>query len=372
MDMLIGVPKEVKIHEYRVGLTPGSVHELIKAGNSVLVETNAGIGIGCSDADYVGVGAEIADSAEDVFAKAEMIVKVKEPQIFECERLREGQVLFTYLHLAPDPEQASALMKSGATAIAYETVTDAAGRLPLLVPMSEVAGRMSIQVGARCLEKEAGGSGVLLGGVPGVKPANVTVIGGGVAGTSAARMAFGLGARVTIIDRSLERLRQLDDLYGDKLSTRYSTSGTIAECVAASDLVVGSVLIPGAAAPKLVTREMIGTMQAGSAVVDIAIDQGGCFETSRPTSHAEPTYVVDDILHYCVTNMPGAVARTSAYALNNATLPFALALASKGAEKAMADDPHLANGLNVYHGEIAHEAVAVDLGHAFRPAKFAA
>ncbi|TNE58389.1 MAG: alanine dehydrogenase [Alphaproteobacteria bacterium] len=370
--MLVGVPKEVKIHEYRVGLTPGSAAELVAHGHTVFVESGAGLGIGCADTDYAAAGATILSTADEIFERSEMIVKVKEPQLFECEKLREGQLLFTYLHLAPDPDQAHALMKSGATAIAYETVTDARGRLPLLVPMSEVAGRMSIQVGAHCLEKESGGAGVLLGGVPGVKPANVTVIGGGVAGTSAARMAFGLGARVTIIDRSLDRLRELDDLWGDKVTTRYSTKETISECVADSDLVIGSVLIPGAAAPKLVTADMIKAMRPGSVVVDIAIDQGGCFETSKPTSHAEPTYVTDDVVHYCVTNMPGAVARTSAYALNNATLPFALALANKGPEKAMADDKHLAAGLNVYKGEIAHEAVARDLGETFHPATFLA
>lgn len=368
--MLVGIPKEVKVHEYRVGLTPGSVHELVVAGHEALVETQAGSGIGYTDDDYRAAGAAIADTAENVFERAEMIVKVKEPQLFEIERLSEGQVLFTYLHLAPDAAQTEALMRSRATAIAYETVTDDGGRLPLLVPMSEVAGRMSIQVGARCLEKEVGGSGILLGGVPGVKPAKVTVIGGGVAGTEAARMAFGLGADVTVIDRSLDRLRQLDELYGDRIHTCYSTRETITENVLNADLVVGSVLIPGAAAPKLVTREMITAMRAGSVVVDIAIDQGGCFETSKPTTHAEPTYVVDDIVHYCVTNMPGAVARTSAHALNNATLPFALALASEGAEAAMAADPHLANGLNVYKGDVTYEAVARDQGKEFVPASF--
>lgn len=370
--MLVGIPKEVKNHEYRVGLTPGSVHEVISAGHEAVIETNAGAGIGYTDEDYRAAGADIAGSAADVFAKADMIVKVKEPQLFECEQLRPEQTLFTYLHLAPDPAQAEGLMKSGATAIAYETVTDNHGHLPLLVPMSEVAGRMSIQVGAHYLEKEAGGSGVLLGGVPGVKPAKVTVIGGGVAGTSALRMALGLGADVTVIDKNLSRLRDLDDLFRGELFTCYSTKENIAQNVAEADLVIGSVLIPGAAAPKLVTREMIKSMKPGSVVVDIAIDQGGCFETSKPTSHADPIYVEEDVIHYCVTNMPGAVARTSTQALNNATLPFALAIANKGAERAMAEDPHLLNGLNVYKGEITHEAVARDLGQTYTSPKFLA
>ena len=366
--MLIGVPKEIKVHEYRVGMTPGSTRELIAHGHEVIVETTAGDGIGMNDAAYEAVGASIAGSAEEVFQKADMIVKVKEPQPKECQMLREGQVLFTYLHLAPDPTQTDLLVKSGAVAIAYETVTGSGGALPLLSPMSEVAGRMSIQAGAQCLEKVHGGGGILLAGVPGVAAANVVVIGGGVVGTNAIRMAMGMEANVTVLDRSLERLKQLDFQFGSQLNTIYSTVDALEQYVLAADLVVGAVLIPGAAAPKLVTREMIKNMRAGSAVVDVAIDQGGCFETSRPTTHADPTYIIDDVVHYCVANMPGGVARTSTFALNNATLPFIVALADKGYQQALRDDPHLLNGLNVHHGRITYEAVARDLDYDYLPA----
>jgi alanine dehydrogenase len=356
--MLIGVPKEIKTHEYRVGLVPASVRELIHNGHKVVVETGAGAGIGFGDGDYKAVGATIAKTAADVFAKAEMIVKVKEPQRIECEMLRPGQLLFTYLHLAPDPEQTKGLIKSGCTAIAYETVTSPRGGLPLLAPMSEVAGRMSVQVGAHCLEKESGGSGVLLGGVPGVPPAKVVILGGGVSGTNAARMAMGMEAHVTVIDKSLDRLKQLDEMFGSKLYTQYATVDAIeSQCIGA-DVVIGAVLVPGAAAPKLVTREMIKKMRPGSVLVDISIDQGGCFETSKPTTHADPTYVVDGVVHYCVANMPGAVARTSTFALNNATLPFAVALANKGYRRACADDPHLRAGLNIHEGKVTYKAVA--------------
>ena len=356
--MLVGVPTEVKNHEYRVGLIPPSVRELVHHGHQVVVQAGAGAGIGFTDEDYVRAGAEIVDSAEEVFAKAEMVVKVKEPQPGEYAQLREGQVLFTYLHLAPDLPQTQGLMDSGAISIAYETVTNQRGGLPLLAPMSEVAGRMSVQVGAHCLEKEQGGSGMLLGGVPGVAAARVVIIGGGVSGTNAARMAMGMEAHVTVIDRSLERLYELDLQFGPKLNTIYSTVDAIEGHVMGADLVVGAVLVPGAAAPKLVTRDMVRQMRPGSVLVDIAIDQGGCFETSRPTSHAEPTYMDEGCVHYCVTNMPGAVARTSTFALNNATLPFALALANKGHKQALAEDRHLRAGLNVIGGKIAYKAVA--------------
>lgn len=367
--MLVGVPKEIKTHEYRVGLVPSSVRELKHHGHDILVESGAGLGIGCSDADYQAVGATIAASAKEVFDAAEMIVKVKEPQPEEYAMLRSGQVLFTYLHLAADAAQARGLMDSGCIAIAYETVTDSAGRLPLLAPMSEVAGRMSIQCGAHHLEKEQGGAGVLLGGVPGVAAASVVVIGGGVAGTNAARMAMGMEAKVTVIDRSLQRLNELDMQFGPILNTIYSTVDAIERYVANADLVVGSVLVPGAAAPKLVTTDMVKEMRPGSVVVDIAIDQGGCFETSRPTTHADPTYVEHGVVHYCVTNMPGAVARTSAFALNNATLPFVLALAARGYRKALYEDPNLRAGLNVHDGKITYAAVAEDLGLPFVPAE---
>ena len=367
--MLVGVPKEIKTHEYRVGLVPGSVRELTYHGHQVLVETGAGLGIGFDDKAYEAAGAKIAHSAEEVFAKAEMVVKVKEPQPQEWKQLKEGQVLFTYLHLAPDPEQTKGLMNSGVTAIAYETVTNERGGLPLLSPMSEVAGRMSIQVGAHCLEKEQGGSGMLLGGVPGVPAARVVILGGGVAGTNAARMAMGLEAHVTVIDRSLERLYALDLQFGAELNTIFATVENIETYVTGADLVVGAVLVPGAAAPKLVTRDMLKRMRPGSVLVDISIDQGGCFETSKATTHAAPTYVVDGIVHYCVANMPGAVARTSTFALNNATLPFAVALANKGWRKALADDAHLKNGLNVHRGRITHKAVAEALRLPYTPAE---
>ena len=350
-----------------MGLVPSSVKDLVHAGHEVIVQTGAGAGIGSSDDEYVEAGASIIGTAKEVFAKAEMIVKVKEPQLVECEMLRPGQLLFTYLHLAPDPEQTAALIKSGATAIAYETVTAEDRSLPLLTPMSEVAGRMSIQVGAAALQKASGGSGVLLGGVPGVAPAKVVILGGGVSGTAAAEMAVGLRAEVVVIDRSLKRLRELSDLFGNQLKTVYSTVDSIDRYVTDADLVIGAVLIPGDAAPKLVSRDMVKRMRDGSALVDIAIDQGGCFETSRPTSHAEPVYIDEGCVHYCVTNMPGAVARTSAFALNNATLPFVHALASKGWQQAVADDKHLLNGLNVHAGKVVYKAVADALNLEYTP-----
>jgi len=363
--MLIGVPKEIKNHEYRVGMTPSSVREMVAHGHRVMVETMAGDGIGCGDDDYIKAGAEIVGTAAEIFATAEMVIKVKEPQPVEYAQLREGQLLFTYLHLAPDPEQTKGLVQSGATCIAYETITNAQGGLPLLAPMSEVAGRMSIQVGATALEKSKGGRGMLLGGVPGVQPAKVVVIGGGVVGTNAARMAMGLGADVTILDKSLPRLAYLDDVFGPRLKTQYATVDATEELVYGADLVVGAVLIPGAAAPKLIKRDQLSSMKKGAVIVDVAIDQGGCFETSKATTHADPTYIVDDVVHYCVANMPGGVARTSTFALNNATLPFALALADKGWKQACADDPHLLAGLNVHAGQVTYKAVADDLGYDF-------
>jgi alanine dehydrogenase len=368
--MLIGVPKEIKNHEYRIGLTPAGARELTAHGHQVMVQRDGGKAIGLSNEMYEKAGATIVDSAAAIFAKADMIIKVKEPQPVECAMLRPGQLLYTYLHLAPDPDQTKALVKSGATCIAYETVTDRKGGLPLLAPMSEVAGRMSIQAGAHALEKAQGGSGVLLGGVPGVKPAEVLVIGGGVVGINAARMAMGMNARVTILDRSLDRLKYLDELYGDKITTLYSTIDAIEELLPQSDLVIGAVLIPGAAAPKLVSRKQLGLMKPGSVLVDVAIDQGGCFETSKATTHQEPTYEVDGIIHYCVANMPGGVARTSTFALTNATLPYAVQLANKG-KQAMLDDAHLLNGLNVHAGKITYEAVAKDLGYDYVPAAVA-
>jgi len=365
--MRVGVPKEIKVHEYRVGLVPAAVRELVESGHEVLVQSGAAAGIGFADADYQRVGARIAASAEEVFETADLIVKVKEPQPQECARLRAGQVLYTYLHLAADKAQAEALQKSGATCIAYETVTAPDGSLPLLTPMSEVAGRMSVQVGANCLQKANGGRGILLGGVPGVAPAKVVVLGGGVAGTNAVEMAVGLRADVTVVDRSVKRLRELSSIFGPSLRTEYSTQEHVDALVIDADLVIGAVLIAGAAAPKLVTRDMVRRMKAGAVLVDISIDQGGCFETSRPTTHAEPTYVVDDVIHYCVTNMPGAVPRTSTFALNNATLPFARRLADHGWKAALKADPHLANGLNVHAGHITNEAVAHDLGLAYKP-----
>ena len=364
--MIIGVPKEIKTREYRVGLVPCGVRELVVNGHDVLVQSGAGLGIGISDDAYIQAGARIAPTADDVFAQADMIVKVKEPQPEECEKLREGQILFTYLHLAPDPVQAAGLIKSKCIAIAYESVTDDKGRLPLLSPMSEVAGRMSVQVGAYSLQIASGGSGVLLGGVPGVEAARVTVIGGGVVGTNAARMALGLGARVTIVDRSLSRLAQLDEIFGGRVQTLYSNLDTVERSVVGADLVIGAVLLPGAAAaPKLVTRDMISRMRPGSVVVDVAIDQGGCMETSRATTHDDPTYVVDGVVHYCVANMPGAVARTSTFALNNATLPYVLELANRGYREAFVRNAYLCEGLTVYRGQITNAAAANDLGYAF-------
>jgi alanine dehydrogenase len=365
--MLIGVPKEIKNHEYRIGLTPAGARELTHHGHHVIVQRDGGKAIGLTNEMYEKAGATIVDTPEEIFARADMIIKVKEPQPGECRMLRPGQLLYTYLHLAPDPDQTAALVKSGCTAIAYETVTDRKGGLPLLAPMSEVAGRMSIQAGAHALEKAQGGSGVLLGGVPGVKPAEVLVIGGGVVGINAARMAMGLNARVTILDRSLDRLKYLDELYGDKITTLYSTIDAIEDLLPMTDLVIGAVLIPGAAAPKLVSRKHLSLMRPGSVLVDVAIDQGGCFETSKATTHQHPTYEVDGIIHYCVANMPGGVARTSTFALTNATLPFAVQLANKGT-KAMLDDGHLLNGLNVHARKITFEAVAKDLGYDYVPA----
>lgn len=356
--MLIGVPKEIKNNEFRVGLVPSSVREFIANGHQVIVEHNAGAGIGFDDTAYQNVGATVVNTAAEVFQAADMIIKVKEPQPQECLMLRENQVLFTYLHLAPDPEQAKLLQKSGCVAIAYETVTNKTGGLPLLAPMSEVAGRMAIQAGATSLEIANGGSGILLGGVPGVAPAKVVVLGGGVVGTNSVRMAMGLGARVVVIDRSLDRLNHLDLQFGSKIITIYSTTDAIEHHISTADLVVGAVLVPGGSAPKLVTRDMLKKMRQGSVLVDVSIDQGGCFETSRATTHQDPTYVVDGVVHYCVSNMPGAVPRTSTFALNNATLPFALALANKGYKKALQADPHLRDGLNVCHGKITHQAVA--------------
>ena len=363
--MKVGIPKEIKTLEFRVGMTPAGVRELVHDGHEVVVETNAGLGIGMTDADYEKAGATVLGTAEEVFAAAEMIIKVKEPQLNECAMLRDDQVLFTYLHLAADPAQTKALVESGTTAIAYETVTADDGSLPLLTPMSEVAGRLSIQSGAYHLQKANGGRGVLLGGVPGVQPGKVVIIGGGVSGTHAADMAIGLGADVTIIDRSLPRLREIDDIFGGRIHTLYSTKHAIDDLVTEADLVVGAVLIAGAAAPKLVSAQNVKDMHSGAVMVDISIDQGGCFETSRPTTHAEPTYVVDDVVHYCVTNMPGAVPRTSTFALTNATLPFVKALANYGWRDALSRDPHLENGLNVHAGHVNHEAVAHDLGYEY-------
>lgn len=363
--MHIGVPREIKTQEYRVGLVPASVRELIHHGHTVTVETGAGAGIDFTDDVYRAAGATIAPDAVAVFA-ADMVVKVKEPQAEEFALLREGQILFTYLHLAAEPAVTDALVASKCIAIAYETVTDAQGALPLLSPMSEVAGRMAIQVGAHCLEKESGGRGVLLGGVPGVEAADVLVIGGGVAGTNAARMAMGMEARVTVLERSLDRLKELDMQFGPTLNTIYSTVDAVERYVLTADLVIGAVLVPGAAAPKLVTAEMVKTMKPGAVLVDIAIDQGGCFETSRPTTHDNPTFIVDDVVHYCVTNMPGAVSRSSSVALNNATLPFILELADKGYRRALHENVHFRSGLNVHHGDITYAAVAKALGRPYR------
>ncbi|PMS38368.1 L-alanine dehydrogenase [Trinickia symbiotica] len=361
--MRVGVPKEIKNHEYRVGLTPASVRELTSRGHDVLVQAGAGEAIGLSDEQYRCVGAHLVAQAEEVFARADMIVKVKEPQPHECRMLRPEQILYTYLHLAPDPAQTKALVDSRAVCIAYETITGPSGGLPLLAPMSEVAGRMAVQAGAHYLEIAHGGRGVLLGGVPGVSPGHVVVIGAGVVGTNALQMAIGLGARVTVLDKSVDRLRQLDLVFGNRISTAYSNAHSIEEAVLDADVVIGGVLVPGAAAPKLVTREHVAHMKKGAVMVDVAIDQGGCFETSHPTTHAQPVYLVDGIVHYCVANMPGAVARTSTFALNNATIGHAIALAEKGWKHAMRDDIHLRRGLNVCQGNVTHEAVARDLGY---------
>ncbi|MEM1052429.1 MAG: alanine dehydrogenase [Pseudomonadota bacterium] len=365
--MRVGCPKEIKNHEYRVGLTPESARELVTHGHEVWIESGAGLGIGAMDESYTAAGAQVVAGPDPIFAECEMVVKVKEPQAVERAKLREGQVLYTYLHLAPDPEQTADLVKSGVTAIAYETVTGAEGSLPLLKPMSQVAGRMSVQAGASALEKAHGGRGVLLGGVPGVLPGKVTVIGGGVVGFNAAQMAAGLGADVTILDRNPKVLEKLAVHFESRAKTRFSNLANLQEAVCEADLVIGAVLIPGAAAPKLVSRAMLKDMQSGAVLVDVAIDQGGCFETSKATTHADPTYVVDDVVHYCVANMPGAVARTSTYALNNVTLPHALRIADLGWQEAMRRDPYLAQGLNVHAGSVCYEAVADELGYAYRP-----
>lgn len=366
--MLIGVPKEIKNHEYRVGLTPTSVREMITHGHEVIVQTNAGEGIGAGDAEYEAAGAKIIETASDIFAKADMIVKVKEPQPVECAMLRPDQILYTYLHLAPDPEQTRALVDSGCVAIAYETVTSPMGGLPLLAPMSKVAGRMSIQAGAYCLEHPHGGLGMLLGGVPGVDPAKVVILGAGMVGTHATHIAVGMGADVWVIDRNVDVLESHWKHFGRNTNTVYSTTDSVEKHVLEADLVIGGVLIPGAAAPKLVTADMVKRMKPGSVIVDVAIDQGGCCETSKATTHADPTYVVDDVVHYCVANMPGGVPRTSTYALNNATLPHAIALANKGYKQALMDDPHLKNGLNVHKGKITYREVAQTLGYDYQPA----
>jgi alanine dehydrogenase len=366
--MLIGVPKEIKNHEYRVGLTPASVRELVLQGHKVIVQSGAGAAIGLTDDQYQAAGAQMVAAPSDIFARAEMVVKVKEPQPNECRMLRAGQILYTYLHLAPDPEQTKALVESGAVCIAYETITGPGGGLPLLAPMSEVAGRMSVQAGAHYLEIAHGGRGLLLGGVPGVAPGHVAVIGAGVVGANALQMAVGLGARVTVLDKNVDRLRQLDLVFGNRINTAYSNAHSIEEAVLDADLVIGGVLVPGAAAPKLVTRDHIARMKKGAVVVDVAIDQGGCFETSHKTTHADPVYVVDGVVHYCVANMPGAVARTSTFALNNATIGHAIALANKGWKAAMRDDVHLRRGLNVCQGHVTYEAVAKDLGYPYVPA----
>ncbi|MBS0350662.1 MAG: alanine dehydrogenase [Proteobacteria bacterium] len=366
--MIIGVPVEIKIKEFRVGLTPASVRELTGYHHQVIVQTGLGAGIGFTDQDYIDAGAQIVPTAEDVYEQAELIVKVKEPQPSEFRLIRQNQILFTYLHLAPDPVQAEALIKSGCIAVAYETVTGIHGDLPLLSPMSQVAGRLSIQAGAHCLEKSQGGSGILLGGVPGVPPAKVVVIGGGVVGTNAIRMAMGLEAKVTVLDKSLYRLQELDFQFGGRITTAYASAANMEQFVIDADLVIGAVLVAGEAAPKLVNRDMLSRMRSGSVVVDVAIDQGGCFETSRPTTHDSPTYVVENIVHYCVTNMPGGVPRTSTFALNNATLPFIIQLANKGYHKALLDNVHLRDGLNVCCGHITHQGVAKDLNKEYRPA----
>lgn len=363
--MLVGIPKEIKNQEFRVGLLPSSVRELVLHGHKVLVEKNAGLGVGFDDECYQNAGAVVLDKAAEIYEQAELIVKVKEPQLSECKLLRKNQLLFTFLHLAPDPEQAKALLASKCIAIAYETVTDFKGGLPLLAPMSEVAGRMAVQAGASHLEKARGGKGILLGGVPGVKAANVVILGGGVVGSNALKIAVGMGANVTVLDKSLTVIRRLDDLYGTKIQTIYATADALEEYVLCADLVIGAVLVPGSSAPKLVTKPMLKKMQSGTVMVDVSIDQGGCFETSIPTTHSQPTYVVDGIVHYCVTNMPGGAPLTSNFALNNATLPFVMALAKKGFTKALLQDEHLLNGLNVFDGKITHQAVAEALGYEY-------
>jgi alanine dehydrogenase len=369
--MLIGVPKEIKDNEYRVGLIPSTVRELTAQGHQVLVETSAGIGAGLTDADYQAAGAEIMPGPDPIFARTELIVKVKEPLPVERKKLRQGQILFTYLHLAPDREQTEDLIAAGVTAIAYETVTSPQGSLPLLTPMSEVAGRMAPHVGARCLEKGYGGRGVLLGGVPGVPPADIVILGGGVAGTHAAVISVGMGATVTVVDRNPEALRRISNQLGARVRTVFSTRDTVEAVCRHADLVIGTVLVPGAAAPKLISAATVKGMKPGSVIVDVAIDQGGCAETSRPTTHSHPTYVVDEVVHYCVTNMPGAVARTSTFALNNVTLPFVLTLAEEGARRALGEDAHLRNGLNVHEGQVTHRAVAEALGMKYTPAEAA-
>ncbi len=367
--MIIGIPKEIKIHEYRVGLTPSSVLECIGYGHKVLIQSNAGVGIGMSDNDYRTAGAEIMNDPSDIFSQADMIIKVKEPQAVECAMLREGQILYTYLHLAPDPQQTADLVKSGAICIAYETVTSPLGGLPLLAPMSKVAGRLAIQVGAHCLEQPQGGRGLLLGGVPGVPPAKVVILGAGIVGTHAAHIAVGMGADVWVLDNNADTLEQHWRQFGRSTTGIFSTKSALQEHVLAADLVIGGVLIPGAEAPKLVTKTMVSAMKKRAVVVDVAIDQGGCFETSVATTHAEPTFVVDDVVHYCVSNMPGGVPRTSTYALNNVTLPFALDIADKGVTQALLDNPHLRKGLNVHSGKVTYKKVAEDLGYTYTPAE---
>lgn len=363
--MIVGAPKEIKNKEFRAGLTPDCVRELSRSGHTILVQQNIGADIGFNNEHYIEAGATIVETAEDIYRRSEMIVKVKEPQPDECRQLREGQILFTYLHLAPDPLQAGLLIESGASCIAYETVTSPGGGLPLLTPMSEVAGRMAVQAGCHSLENAQGGSGTLLGGVPGVRPAKVLVIGGGVVGINAARMAAGLGADVTLLDKSIARLKEIDALYASQVKTIFSTKDTIERCAREADLVIGAVLVPGATAPKLISRELVSKMKRGAVLVDVAIDQGGCFETSKPTTHENPCYIVDGIVHYCVANMPGGVALTSTVALTNATLPYVLKIANEGLQKALLQDPHLMNGLNVHKGKVTHAAVAEALGMNF-------
>lgn len=366
--MKIGVPKEIKSYEYRVGLTPSSVRELVSHGHEIFVEANAGVEISLSDETYINSGATILETAEEVFSVSDMIVKVKEPQPEECKQLREGQILFTFLHLAPDPIQTQLLLESNCIAIGYETVTDNKGGLPLLAPMSEVAGRMAVQAGAHALEIHKGGRGVLLGGVPGVPPADVVVIGGGVVGSNAIRIAIGMEAQVTVIDRSLHQLRRLDDRYGAALNTIFATKDAIEIYARKADLIIGAVLVPGGSAPKLISRSLLKEMKSGAVLVDVSIDQGGCFETSRPTTHREPTYQVEGIVHYCVANMPGGAPRTSTFALNNATLPFVIELANKGVDKALSENVHLRNGLNIYKGHVTYQAVAEALNYPYRDA----